>query len=337
MILTWALKGICVLAIGLTTAAVGAATHPWVGAWALTIPGGGAGWLGVEERDGQLQARMLWGGGSVFSLESARVEAGKLVVTRVHTVERKDAEGKTVKTKFTETITATANGDDLKLTSVKPRPNGAGDDRAEFTGKRQPPLPPAPDLAKVKFGGPISLFNGENLTGWRLVEPNGINGWSAKAGLLVNDAPREEGKPRKNFGNLRTEREFEDFNLKLEVRVPKNGNSGIYLRGMYEVQVADSYGKPLDSHNMGGIYSRIKPTAAAEKPAGEWQTYDITLVDRHVTVILNGTKIVDNQPLAGCTGGALWSDVTRPGPIFLQGDHTSVEYRNLVLRPRLKS
>jgi len=124
--------------------------------------------------------------------------------------------------------------------------------------------------------------------------------------------------------------------LKLEVRVQKNGNSGIYLRGIYEVQVSETHGKPLDSHNMGAIYSRITPTAAAEKPAGEWQTLDITLVDRHVTVILNGTKIVDNQPLAGCTGGALWSDVTKPGPIYLQGDHTSVEYRNLALRPRLK-
>lgn len=327
-------RWISVLAITTTAVAVSAASNPWLGDWALTIPGGGAGWLGVGERDGQLQASLLWGGGSVFPLDSASVEDGKLMVTRIHTIQTKDAAGKTVKTRITETITATANGDDLKLTSVKPRANSPGEDKAEFTGKRQPPLPPGPDLAKIKFGEPISLFNGKDLAGWRLLEPRAPNGWRAKDGLLVNEAIQEEGKPRKNYGNLRTEREFEDFNLTLEVRVPKNGNSGIYLRGIYEVQVSDSYGKPLDSHNMGGIYSRIKPTAAAEKPAGEWQTYDITLVDRHVTVILNGTKIVDNQPLAGCTGGALWSDVTRPGPIYLQGDHTSVEYRNLMLRPR---
>lgn len=325
-----------VLAIAITTAAVSAANNPWLGDWALTIPGGGAGWLGVEERGGQLQASMLWGGGSVFPLESARVEDGKLVVTRIHTIQSKDAAGKTVKTKLTETITATANGDDLKLTSVKPRANSAGEDKAEFTGKRQPSLPPPPALAKVKFGEPVSLFNGKDLTGWRLLESRAPNGWRAKDGLLVNEAIQEEGKPRKNYGNLRTEREFEDFNLKLEVRVPKNGNSGIYLRGIYEVQVSDTYGKPLNPHHMGAIYSRITPAVAAEKPAGEWQTLDITLVDRHITVILNGTKTLDNQPLAGCTGGALWSDVTRPGPIYLQGDHTSVEYRNLVLRPRLK-
>jgi len=323
------------IALAITTVAANAATNPWLGTWALTIPGGGAGWLGVEERGGQLQASMLWGGGSVFPLDSARVEDGKLVVTRIHTIQSKDAAGKTVKTKITETITATASGDSLKLTSVKPLVKEPGEEKLNFIGKRQPALPPALDLAQVKFGEAISLFNGKDLTGWRLVEPDAVNGWSAKDGLLVNDAKQEDGKPRKHYGNLRTDREFEDFDLELELRVPKNGNSGIYLRGIYEVQVADTYGKALDSHNMGGIYSRIKPTAAAEKPAGEWQTLDITLVDRHVTVILNGTKIVDNQPLAGCTGGALWSDVSRPGPLYLQGDHTSVEYRNLMLRPRV--
>jgi hypothetical protein len=146
---------------------------------------------------------------------------------------------------------------------------------------------------------------------------------------------QEEGAPQKHFGNLRTDREFEDFNLTLETRVAPKENSGVYLRGIYEVQVYDTYGKPLDPHNMGAIYSRITPTVSAEKPAGEWQTLDITLVDRHATVVLNGTKIIDNQPILGCTGGALWSDVTKPGPIYLQGDHTGIEYRNIVLKPRL--
>ena len=166
-------------------------------------------------------------------------------------------------------------------------------------------MPPAPDLSQVKFGEPIQLFNGKDLTGWRLTDPNALNGWSVKDGLLVNEVAQEKGKPHKHYGNLRTDQEFEDFNLKLEVRVPKDGNSGVYIRGIYEVQVVDSYGKPLDAHNMGAIYSRIKPTVAAEKPAGEWQTMDITFVDRHVTVILNGQKIIDNQPVLGCTGGAL--------------------------------
>jgi hypothetical protein len=152
----------------------------------------------------------------------------------------------------------------------------------------------------------------------------------------VNSAVQEESKPHKNYGNLRTEKEFEDFNLKLEARVQKGGNSGVYLRGVYEIQVADSHGRPANSHGMGGVYSRITPTSNPTKPAGEWQTMDLTLIDRHITVVLNGQKIIDNQPVLGCTGGALTSDVTRPGPIYLQGDHASVEYRNLVLRPVVK-
>ena len=321
------------------TAALGtsiAADNPFLGGWELTIPGGAAGWLGVEDVNRSLKASLLWGGGSVVPLDGARIEKDRLVLTRKHSSQRKDASGKTINQVSFETITASLDGDVLKLTSVQPRLNGQGQDKADFTGRREPPVPPAPDLSQVKFGDPVQLFNGKDLTGWRLTDPNAISGWSAKDGLLVNEALQEEGKPHKNYGNLRTDREFEDFNLTLEVRVAKGGNSGVYLRGIYEVQVADTYGKPLDSHNMGGIYSRIKPTVAAEKPPGEWQTMDITLVDRHATVVLNGRKIIDNQPILGCTGGALWSDVTRPGPIYFQGDHTSIEYRNMVLKPVVK-
>lgn len=313
-----------------------AADNPFVGDWALTIPGGAAGWLGVRQDGGQLHASMLWGWGSVFPLDSATLDNGHLVLTRKYDVERKNAEGKKAKVSLTETITCDTQGDNIHLVSVKPRDNGEGEDKAEFGGKRQPPMPPAPDLKKVKFGKPIRLFNGKDLSGWRLTDPNAINGWSVKQGILVNNPVQEEGKPHKNYGNLRTEQEFEDFELKLEVRVSKNQNSGVYVRGIYEVQVADTYGRGLDSHNMGGVYSRIKPTVSAEKPPGEWQTMDITFVDRHITVALNGKKVVDNQPVDGCTGGALWSDVTRPGPIYFQGDHTGIEYRNLVLRPVVK-
>ena len=322
------------LTFALSTAS--AADNPFLGGWELTIPGGGAGWLGVKEADGQLRASLLWGGGSVVPLNSAKVEMGRLILTRKNSFQRKDENGKNVTVVTTETITASADGDVLKLTTIKPRQNGQGEDKADFTGRRAPPMPPAPDLSQVKFGEPIQLFDGKDLSGWRLTDPRADNGWSVKDGLLVNSVKQVEGKPRKHYGNLRTDREFEDFNLTLEVRLAKGGNSGVYLRGIYEVQVSDTYGKPLDPHNMGGIYSRIKPTVAAEKPAGEWQTMDLTLVDRHVTVVLNGTKIIDNQPVPGCTGGALWSDVTRPGPIYLQGDHTSIEYRNIVLKPVVK-
>jgi hypothetical protein len=248
-------------------------------------------------------------------------------------VDGKKSGGKTPKVKVVETITATLDGDTLKLVTATPRLDGGGLDRAEFTGKRLPPMPPAPDLSKVKFGDAVHLFNGDNLDAWRPVEPDAVNGWSVRDGCLINSVVHEEGKPEKSYANLRTVAEFEDFSLHAETLLPKEGNSGIYLRGMYEVQVFDSYLMPLDSHNMGAVYSRIKPTVNAEKPAGEWQTLDITFVKRHVTVVLNGTTIIDNQPVLGPTGGALWSDVERPGPIYLQGDHTGIEYRNIVLRP----
>jgi hypothetical protein len=311
--------------------------NPFIGRWALTIPGGGAGWLGVEQKYGGLNASILWGGGSVVRMSSAYIDGDTLHVTRVYDVERKDANGTVVwEDTFTETILAKVSGDTLRLTQIRPRSNGKGVNRREFTGKRIPPLPPRPDLSKVKYDEPIVLFNGTNLDGWKLTNPGQTSGWSVKKGILVNNPVQQKGKPHISYGNIRTVAEFEDFNLKLEVNVSKGQNSGIYLRGIYEIQVSDTYGRQLDSHNMGGVYSRIKPSVNAEKPAGQWQSMNITLLDRHVTVELNDKVIIDNEPLLGCTGGALWSDEFKPGPIYLQGDHTGISYRNIVLTPIIK-
>ena len=319
------------------TFVVMAAENPFLGQWELTIPGGAAGWLSVEQRNGLPQGSMMWGTGSVVPVDSIKVEGDRLLLTRKYQVERTDASGKKSRVNLVDNISAKIEGDRLLLTSTKPDDNAQGRQKKEsFSGKRQPVLPPAPDLSQVKFGEPINLFNGKDLMGWRLTDSSAVNGWSAKDGMLVNDPLQEDGKPHKNYGNLRTDREFEDFNIKLDVRLNKDQNSGIYLRGIYEVQVADTFGRPTSFQNMGAIYSRIKPSAAAEKPPGEWQTFDITLVQRHVTVELNGKKIIDNQPLMGSTGGALWSDVSKPGPIYFQGDHTAVSYRSIVLRSVVK-
>ncbi len=323
-----------VSAAALLAASLVGAENPFLGRWALTIPGGGAGWLGIAETNGQLEGSILWGGGSVVPITSTKVEGDTLTVTRVNESRSKDAEGKTVVKKTAETITAKRLGDHLRLTTSSVGDDGTGRNRVNFTGKRIPPVPPAPDLAKVKLGEPITLFNGKDLSGWKTIGKD-PSGWKVVDGLLINEAPQEKGK-HKSYANIRTEREFEDFNLQMEFRVPENGNSGVYLRGIYEVQVANSYGKKNDSHNCGALYSRILPSENVSKPPGEWQTFDITLVDRHLTVIHNGKKTIDNQPVLGCTGGALWSDEFRPGPIYLQGDHTDVNYRNIVLRPVVK-
>jgi hypothetical protein len=320
--------------LALVTTSLVAAESPFVGRWALTIPGGGAGWLGITKGGPQLKGSILWGGGSVLPVTSTKVEGDTLIITRVTESRQKDADGKTVVKKTTETITAKLDGDNLKLTTSTAGDDGKVRERADFTGKRIPPLPPAPDLAKVKYDAPISLFNGKDLSGWKTMG-NNPSAWKVVDGILSNQPVQEPGK-HKSYANIRTEREFEDFNIKLEFRVPEDGNSGVYLRGIYEVQVANSYGKKNDPHNCGALYSRIMPSENVSKPPGQWQTFDITLVDRHLTVIHNGKKTIDNQPVLGCTGGALWSDESRPGPIYLQGDHTSVDYRNIILRPVAK-
>lgn len=311
------------LLLSLAFTSFASADSAFTGRWALTIPGGGAGWLGVEEKGGAFSSSVLWGGGSVVPTTSTKVDGDTLIVTR----EQKNKEGKVT----TETLTGKVEGDVIKLTTVKHNAEGKEVSKpAELAGKRIPAVPATPDLSKVKFGEAIQLLNGKDLTGWKLMNDKADNGWSVEDGALINRVVKAKDK---HFGNLRTEAEFEDFNLKTEVRTQEGSNSGIYLRGIYEVQVMESFGKPLDSHHMGALYSRITPSVNAEKPIGEWQTLDITLVDRHLTVILNGKTIIDNQPVLGCTGGAISSDEFKPGPIYLQGDHTNVDYRNMVLRP----
>ena len=308
----------------------------FTGQWTIDIEGGSVGWLEVRQEDGYLDADVLWGGGSVLPVSSIFLAKDRiLMVQRSNNVVRKrDESNNPVKAQVvTDWMEISKAGEKINGILLSPRRNGLSIDTTEFVGTKLPPVPPAPDLASLKFGEPVSLFNGKDLTSWKLINEKQVNGFKVIDGSLVNDPVQKEGEPHISYGNLRTEKEFEDFNLKLDVNVPAGNNSGVYLRGMYEIQVVDSYKKELDPHNMGAVYSRIKPVTAAEKPAGEWQSLDITLCKRYATVILNGIKIIDNQPIYGPTGGAILSDVFAPGPIYLQGDHGKVSYRNIILTP----
>jgi len=301
------------------------------GMWTLDIEGGSVGWLQLHDNNGFLDAELLWQGGSVEPVSNVYfVNNTTLEVTRTREINR-SADRKHV---LTQTYRFERKGDKLTGVLSEPTRDGVGINETKFKGWKLPDPGTAPDLSKVKFGEPIQLFNGKDLTGWKLINPKQANGFKVVDGVLVNDPVNPEGQ-RVNFGNLRTEKEFDDFKLTLEVNVPEHSNSGVYLRGMYEIQVVDSYGKELDSHNMGGLYSRIKPNSAAEKKGGEWQTMEMILCKRHVTVVLNGVKIIDNQPVYGPTGGAMQADVSKAGPIYLQGDHGKVSYRNMVLTPIL--
>jgi len=304
--------------------------NPFVGYWAVDL-NGGAGWMGVEQREGgALSGSILWGGGSPLKYETATVQDDALVLTRT-LVSKKDGKEEWK----TEKITARSDNGRLTLTKLVVEPDGKETGKKEYQGKKTPPLPPKPDLSKVKWGAPVKLLE-KGLDDWLAMNPKAFNGWSIKEGVLSNRVLDEKGK-NKHGTNLKTvATTFEDFNLKTEVCMTKGGNSGIYLRGIYEIQMSDSFGKPVDCHNMGALYGRVAPLEPAEKPAGEWQTIDITLCDRYVTVILNGKKIIDNQPALGVTGGAITCDEFVPGPIYLQGDHTNVDYRNMVLTPIIK-
>ncbi|HPG07997.1 MAG TPA: DUF1080 domain-containing protein [Saprospiraceae bacterium] len=313
-----------------------ASLTPYLGTWALTLPPFdgtfNAGWLEVTQEDGYIGASVLWYGGSVVPVSHAYLEGDDLVVTFVG--ERNLPGDK--KAQVTSWLKMHLEGETLNGVRYFPRTDGTRVERASFYGKKLPADPPAPDLAKVKFGPAINLLDQNSLKGWEIMGDDVTSGWSVANGVLTNNPVQNDPNHHIHYGNLRTLQEFEDFNLSLEVNIPEGNNSGVYLRGIYEIQVFDSYGKPVDPHNMGALYSRITPSMAAEKPAGQWQTLDITLVDRHVTVILNGKKIIDNQPVRGCTGGAITSNEFIPGPIYLQGDHGMVEYRNIVLKPVVK-
>lgn len=309
----------------------------FLGQWTIDIQGGSVGWLEVRQGVNYLDGDVLWGGGSVLPVSGIFLAKDQvLMVQRSNNVVRtKDTSN--VRTQIvTDWMEITKAGEKINGILLTPRRNCLSVDTTTFTGTKLPPVPPAPDMAALKFGKPVTLFNGKDLTGWKLINDKQKNGFSVADGVLSNNPVQVEGTPHVSYGNLRTEQVFEDFNLKIEVNVPAGSNSGIYLRGMYEIQVIDSYKKELDPHNMGAVYSRIKPVINAEKPAGTWETLDITLCDRHITVVLNGIKIIDNQPVFGPTGGAIISDVFSPGPIYLQGDHGSVHYRNIILTPIIK-
>lgn len=308
--------------------------NPFVGRWALDLPAG-IGWLEVREEAGYLDGDLLWRWGSVQPVASMLMDGEALVFTRTRTVVRHQGSAQHPGRSHVVTdgffLQPNANG----LTGFASIANrdATAYERIEISATRLPPLPVPPNLKEIRFGEAIHLFNGRDLVGWRLLSPNARDGWKAIDGALVNVGPLSQGTAAGRFGNIRTEEEFGDFHLSCEVNVPPDSNSGIFLRGDYEVQILDSYGEPPNSHHMGAIYSRITPAVAAEKEPGHWQRFDIFLVDRHVTVILNGTTVIDNAPLLGVTGGALRSTGLEPGPIYLQGDHGPVAFRHLLLRP----
>jgi len=195
---------------------------------------------------------------------------------------------------------------------------GDGDTYA-WTGVRAPLL----DRAATAWDEPVAMI-GDGLSGWHPRFDTHAGCWTADAGILRSTPPCVD---------LISDARFDDFRLRLEFRYPPGSNSGVYLRGRYELQIQDDAGKAIDPLRIGGIYGFIAPHRNAARAANEWQTLEVELVGRRVTVMLNGTEIISRQEIPGITGGALDSDEGSAGPLMLQGDHGPIEYRNIVITP----
>lgn len=312
-------SGVIVTAIALTALASRAGENPFVGRWAFTLSDGQPGWLGLESNGGEISAALLWGRGSVVPMKAEPVGAA-LQLTRP--MPRKDDGSR-------QRIVVQLDGRGLRLITSVVAPGGQESSREILSARRIPDLPAPPNLAAIRFSRPIQLLKGALSAHWIPVDAQAPNGWTLVDGVLANRV----AKPGPRSANLRTRASYEDFMLTAEVRTLPGSNSGLYLRGVYEIQIADTFGKPPDGHSMGALYTRIVPRVPAERPVGQWQSLRIILVSRHVSVWLNGTLIIDNQPALGCTGGALTSDELSPGPLMLQGDHSDIDFRAIELSP----
>ncbi len=204
------------------------------------------------------------------------------------------------------------------LTGVAQGPDGVA---WAWVGRRAPALKPP---SQMEWGKPIQLFGGHNLEGWTFDNPSRASSWVVESGSLVNKGAGS---------NIATREHFQNFKLHVEVNCPTNANSGIYLRGRYEVQVEDDSLSEPPSHHMGAVYGFLAPVPEQPRRPGVWQTFDITLVGRYVTVVQNGQTIIQDKEIPGITGGALDSDEGSPGPIYLQGDHGGIAYRNIIITP----
>jgi hypothetical protein len=276
------------------------AGNPVVGRWDFNLPGprGGAVWLGVTQKAGAFDVWYQPSGGNVLQLKDFTVTGSHIrVAINPSTTWELDAAGD-------------------KISGVQKR----GEASTPLSGARAPALDRKEPAA---WTTPEPLFNGRNLDGWTPIGDVANSHWVVKDGLLVNE---EKG------ANLKSDRTFDDLKAHFEVKCPDGGNSGFYLRGRYEVQIEyEPLSENPPERRIGSIYGRITPKDIPRTP-GQWETFDVMLVGRTVTITRNGVLTVDHQEIEGITGGALDANEGEPGPFYLQGDHTGgLSFRNITV------
>jgi hypothetical protein len=287
------------IAAFILAASLRAQTSPFAGRWDFNLAPQRASWLGITDQGGNLNVWYQPTGGHFYQITELKQTGTHLVLT--------------VDPNTIWDLTA----GDSKLTGVQKR----GGKTVALTGVRAPELN---RKAPPSWTVPAPLFNGQDLTGWEPIGDASKSHWVVQDGLLVNEA---------HGANLKSTRKFEDFKLHFEVLCPDGANSGMYLRGRYEVQLEyEKEGTEPPERGMGSIYGRIAPTVELPRKPGQWETFDITLVGRSVSIWRDGVKIVENKEIEGITGGALDANEGEPGPFYIQGDHTGgLKFRNITV------
>jgi hypothetical protein len=282
-------------------------TNPFLGRWDFDVktPSGvGANWLGVYDKGGKMEVWFQPTGGHVHLVDDVKLTGSHLTLVVTPAAGTHPA----------TTWDLDASGD--KLTGVQK----TGEKSMDLAGVR------APELKRTgmpKWSKPESLFDGKDLKGWEPIGDPSKSHWVVKDGELVNE---EHG------ANLKSTRKFEDFKVHFEVNCPEGANSGFYLRGRYETQLEYEKTKEPMERSMGAIYGRIPPSIELPRMVGQWETFDITLVGRMVTIVRDGKTIIDNKEIEGITGGAMNADEGEPGPFYIQGDHTGgLKFRNITV------
>lgn len=277
-----------------------------IGRWDMTVSGPGTGfpsWLEVQKSgDRMLVGQFVGAGGSARPISRVYIDNGKF---HFSIPPQWDAGNNDM------VIEGTLQGDRLTGTMISSEGK-----KYNWVAVR------APSLMRTKppvWGKPMQLFDGINLNGWHA---QGKNQWKAESGILRSPA---------SGSNLVTDKTFTDFKLHIEFRYPAGSNSGVYLRGRYEVQIVDSSELEPLNNQLGSIYGFLAPSDQMAKKPGEWQSYDITLVGRMVTLVVNGKTVICNREIPGITGGAIDSNEGEPGPILLQGDHGPIDFRNIII------